>query len=124
MIIPANEHIAKNIARIPLHFKVMLDYLDYICTTHCNEDILVYEVHDKYILMDIPSKSGLNGVKKLMSVMNVAWSYDLLDISEKTLFLACTPRGKFLCLRKGSRTTDMHPSNLPLTTEELHGKVH
>ena len=111
MIIPANENIARKIAKIPMHFKVMLDYLDYLSSVHCHDDLVILDVQEDNISIDIPSKSRLNGVIKLMEVMNCAWTYDPNNLNEKTLDLADSPKGNFLCLRKGTNTTDMHHNN-------------
>ena len=111
MIIPANENIARKIAKIPMHFKVMLDYLDYLSSVHCHDDLVILDVQEDNISIDIPSKSRLNGVMKLMEVMNCAWTYDPNNLNEKTLDLADSPKGNFLCLRKGTNTTDMHHNN-------------
>lgn len=118
MIIPANEKIGKELTRLPLSMMQLVKYLDFIAEVHCDENLLVYEVHNDHIIMDIPTKSSFNGVIKLMSVMNVAWFFDKHDLHKEVLKVVTTPRGDFLMLRRGPNTTDMHPANRPTYKKE------
>ncbi|MCB0423066.1 MAG: hypothetical protein KDD13_00365 [Mangrovimonas sp.] len=129
MLIPANEYIARKLDALPIHFKhTILRELLFFAEHHCQDDLIAYDVkidEDIEVMFGIPSKSLDNGIRKLFTVMNTVWTYDPGDIKQKVLSIISLPRGNFLHLRKGPKTTDLHQDNSPIAWEcQWDSKTH